>query len=152
MKIEEILNETDKNFRKKLLINLENLETEISKIPVQLFDVSHLYALAVNEFKEAKNNLERTETHVYMNIKKTLDGAKIKASEKLVDAKVKSHSLYIKALDSYNIASSKLELLRVKKEAIELKSKMLEPALKALDTRLFLRKKLMNSTGGNDGV
>ena len=140
MEIEKILNESDREFRKSLYLSFENIESNISKIAVQLFDINHVYATSNERVKLAETQLKKVSNHVYNQLKQKYESMKIKVNEKILDAKTQSHSTYLKALDELTEGKVELEYIRGKKEAIELKAKMIELAHKTIESRMYFKR------------
>jgi hypothetical protein len=140
MKITEILSEDDKEFRRKLLINLESLENDARLLPVQLFDINYLYAQSYVAHNEAVKDLKRVENNLYISVKKHLDSIKSKASEKAIEAKIQSNSLYIRALEILNKKKEELEFIKAKKEAIEVKLKMIQLAHEITSNKMYVKR------------
>lgn len=142
MKIEELLNEEDKKYRNGLFVDLENLESQMSRIPVQFYDINYLMAKAGIAMETAKKDLKKTEKHLYRSFKMEADQKKIKLSEKALEARVEGNSLYMKAYENFLNIKSTYDLLKVKKEALDLKVKMLELSYDSLKNKMYLKSKL----------
>ena len=142
MKFSDLLSESDKEFRRKLLLNLESLENDARLLPVQVYDIGYLTAKASVEYNEAAKDLKRTEDHLYISIKKAFDSMKVKASEKTVETKIKTHSTYIKALEHHNNKKSEFEFIKAKKEALEVKLKMIQLAHEIVNNKMYLKRQI----------
>lgn len=142
MKVEDLLNEEDKKYRSDLFIDLENLESQMSRAPVQFFDINYLFAKAGVALDIAKKDLKKTEKHLYRSLKMEADQKKIKMTEKALEARVEGNSLYLKAYENYLNVKSSYEMLKVKKESLDLKVKMVELSFDSLKNKMFYKSKL----------
>jgi hypothetical protein len=148
MELDKIFNKDDLEFRKKLLIEMESIENAITTFTIQYYDWSHIVAIASNDFDKKKRELKRVETYLYQNIKLNLDQQKIKTNDKMLDSKVTCHSMYAKAYDSYLESKHNFETIKAKKDALEVRLKMLEMAFEINKSKMFLKKQIKGESNG----
>jgi hypothetical protein len=149
VKVEDILTENLKDFRKDLFFEIENIETSMTVFAVKYFDIGYLYTKYLNDYVVAKKQLDSARSLAYRRIKTNADINKIKITEKALEYRIDKDDEYNKAYQTYLTAKNNYELYKVMKESLDKKDKMIELAMKAMDLKIKTR---MVKKGESNGI